>query len=127
MMHHMRAHMCRAGTENPATPRHPRHPTPTVTAADLDRLAGAVARLSPSHRDPEAFHVSKSEVVAELRRLARTLGGCAKSQANKGAQPLGARNLAGEGYGKFQPRNVRPALRQLRESWQTGALTDERR
>lgn len=47
---------------------------PVPPAADLDRLAGAVARLSPSHRDPEAFHVSKSEIVAELRRLARTLG-----------------------------------------------------
>lgn len=40
-------------------------------AAELDALACAVGRLSPSHRDPEAFHVSKSEIVAELRRLAR--------------------------------------------------------
>lgn len=42
-------------------------------AADLDRLAHAVARLSPSHRDPERFHMDRSEIVAELRRLAREL------------------------------------------------------
>ncbi len=46
---------------------------PAPPAADLDRLAHAVARLSPSHRDPERFHMDRSEIVAELRRLARTL------------------------------------------------------
>lgn len=46
----------------------------TAPATDLDRLAGAVARLSPSHRDPERFHMDRSEIVAELRRLARALG-----------------------------------------------------
>lgn len=40
-------------------------------AAALERLAHAVRRLSPSHRDPERFHVDKSEIERELRRLAR--------------------------------------------------------
>jgi hypothetical protein len=39
--------------------------------SDLDALAARVARLAPSHRDPHRFHEDKSEVVAELRRLAR--------------------------------------------------------
>ena len=47
--------------------------TPT-TVALLD-LAGKVRRLVPSHRDPEAFHEAKSEIEAELRRLARVLPG----------------------------------------------------
>lgn len=46
-------------------------------ADDLARLASAVGRLSPSHRDPERFHLDRSEIVAELRRLARTLGAAA--------------------------------------------------
>lgn len=37
----------------------------------LRDLAHEVQRLSPSHRDPERFHEDKSEIVAELRRLAR--------------------------------------------------------
>ena len=36
----------------------------------LEELARRVARLRPSHRDPEAFHVEKSELAHELRRLA---------------------------------------------------------
>jgi hypothetical protein len=34
-------------------------------------MAERVRRLSPSHRDPERFHEEKSELAAELRRLAR--------------------------------------------------------
>lgn len=41
------------------------------TGDQLSRLAAKVERLTPSHRDPERFHEEKSEVVAELRRLAR--------------------------------------------------------
>jgi len=37
----------------------------------LHRLAQAVRRLSPSHRDPHRFHEDKSEIERELRRLAR--------------------------------------------------------
>jgi hypothetical protein len=32
-----------------------------------------VARLSPGHRAPERFHEDKSEIAAELRRLAREI------------------------------------------------------
>lgn len=37
----------------------------------LMALAERVRRLSPCHRDPEQFHADKSEIEAELRRLAR--------------------------------------------------------
>lgn len=37
----------------------------------LRDLAYHVQRLSPSHRDPERFHEDKSEIAAELIRLAR--------------------------------------------------------
>lgn len=50
--------------------------SPSVTASPSDRLttlARAVVRLSPSHRDPEQFHEDKSEIAAELRRLAREI------------------------------------------------------
>jgi hypothetical protein len=40
----------------------------------LSTLALRVSRLTPSHRDPEAFHEEKSEIVAGLRRLARQRG-----------------------------------------------------
>ena len=37
----------------------------------LKDLARLVRHLSPSHRDPEAFHEAKSDIEAALRRLAR--------------------------------------------------------
>lgn len=37
----------------------------------LKNLARRVRHLSPSHHDPEAFHVAKSDIEAELRRIAR--------------------------------------------------------
>jgi hypothetical protein len=43
----------------------------TVDPDTLARLARDVARLAPDRRDPERFHVEKSEIAAELRRLAR--------------------------------------------------------
>lgn len=36
----------------------------------LRKLAARVERNVPNHRDPEAFHVEKSEIACELRRLA---------------------------------------------------------
>ena len=47
-------------------------PTRTVTlAARLLTLAEAARRLPPpDRRDPEAFHLARSELAAELRRLA---------------------------------------------------------
>ncbi|WP_286705483.1 hypothetical protein [Acidiphilium sp. 37-64-53] len=38
---------------------------------ELAELAARVARLSPDRRDPEKYHCEKSEIAAELRRLAR--------------------------------------------------------
>jgi hypothetical protein len=37
---------------------------------NLLRLAAQVDALSPSHRDPEAFHLAKSDIAEALRRLA---------------------------------------------------------
>lgn len=37
----------------------------------LDDLARRVRRLCPDHRHPERFHIEKSEIEHELRRLAR--------------------------------------------------------
>jgi len=36
-------------------------------------LARRVSDLSPDHRNPEQFHLNKSEIAAALRRLARVL------------------------------------------------------
>lgn len=48
------------------------YPVTDVTAPHaLTTLADKVRRLSPSHRDPERFHIDKSEIEAELRRLAK--------------------------------------------------------
>lgn len=37
----------------------------------LIRLAGQVASLCPDRRDPERFHIMKSEIIHTLRRMAR--------------------------------------------------------
>lgn len=42
-------------------------------AARLKAVARDLARLSPDRRDPEQFHVVKSELVGELRRRAGEL------------------------------------------------------
>lgn len=44
-------------------------------AAQLRDLAQRVARLCPSHRNPEEFHEAKSEIEHELRRLSQAAGG----------------------------------------------------
>ena len=58
------------GREGPTAGHHSRAGGPSLPEV-LQELAGQVQRLSPSHRDPERFHEDKSEIVAELRRLAR--------------------------------------------------------
>nr|USU32913.1 hypothetical protein NG677_04220 [Methylobacterium sp. OTU13CASTA1] len=42
----------------------------TPPAGALIDLADRLRRLAPSPRDPERFHVEKSEIEGELRRLA---------------------------------------------------------
>lgn len=37
----------------------------------LEELARRVDRLIPRRRDPDAFHEEKSEIVAQLRQVAR--------------------------------------------------------
>ena len=39
-------------------------------AQQLRDLSRAVRRLGPDHRDPERFHVEKSEIAAKLMKLA---------------------------------------------------------
>ncbi len=41
-----------------------------ILADRLHDIADRLARLAPCHRDPFKFHEDKSELVAELRRLA---------------------------------------------------------
>lgn len=36
-------------------------------------LANRIRRLCPDHRDPERFHIEKSEIEHQLRRLAKGL------------------------------------------------------
>lgn len=51
-------------------------------SSDLHALADRLARLAPSHRDPFRFHEEKSELVHELRRLARGMPKIAHTPAN---------------------------------------------
>lgn len=48
-------------------------PVPVHLARAVADLAERVARLSVSHRDPEAFFVRKSEIAAELHEVARRM------------------------------------------------------
>ncbi len=49
----------------------PLSPAVTLSPETLSALALRVSRLGPDRRNPEQFHEDKSEIVAELRRLAR--------------------------------------------------------
>lgn len=46
---------------------------PVPLASLVADIAERVARLAPSHRDPEEFHVRKHTLAAELRQLAREM------------------------------------------------------
>lgn len=43
----------------------------TPLCDDLLRLAKELHKLSPSHRNPEQYHEDKSQIIHELKRLAR--------------------------------------------------------
>lgn len=65
-----RAHKREIGLDAPpCSPSTPQGPRPVAEA--LERIATKLRCLGPDHRDPELFHVQKSDLVAELRRLAR--------------------------------------------------------
>lgn len=51
----------------------------------LADLARQVDRLRPSHRDPERFHLDKSDIVDALRRAARD---CGDQQSGAADAPL---------------------------------------
>lgn len=40
----------------------------------IGELADRLRRLRPDHRDPERFHIEKSEIEHELRRIAGRAG-----------------------------------------------------
>jgi hypothetical protein len=63
---------CEAGNGKTPVGGFSRFPTSEGTA--LAVLAERVSRLCPDHRDPERFHLDKSEIVHDLRRLAREGG-----------------------------------------------------
>lgn len=72
-------HDSRAGRAAPL-PHRPTCPTTYIGggsgggAGTLLMLAEKVRHLSPSHRDPERFHMDKSEIERDLRRLAGRIG-----------------------------------------------------
>jgi hypothetical protein len=51
--------------------------------AELHALADRLARLAPSHRNPDYYFEEKSEIVAELRRLAGTKIGLSAANDNR--------------------------------------------
>lgn len=64
---HTCARACKVQPENPPH-------VPHVPQSPLLDLAARVSRLGPDRRNPEQFHEDKSEISAELRRLAREAG-----------------------------------------------------
>ncbi|NTZ60061.1 hypothetical protein G6L24_07020 [Agrobacterium tumefaciens] len=50
--------------------------------ARINALANRLERLAPSHRDQFRFHEDKSEIIAELRRLAKGMRKIAHTPAN---------------------------------------------
>lgn len=53
--------------------RKERHCASLRHSDDVADLVIAVQRLTPDRRDPERFHIEKSEIVAALRRLAKEM------------------------------------------------------
>lgn len=62
-----------------------------MTFDRITELAERVERLAPSHRDPERFHLEKSEIAAELRATAQVLLGTGRVLPGAGA-PRGGRS-----------------------------------
>lgn len=48
-------------------------PRGALEASELELIARRVRCLCPDRRDPERFHLDKSEIIAALRRLAREI------------------------------------------------------
>jgi hypothetical protein len=60
----------RAHGDNRKNVTHLTHPTQIEELEDIPRM---VSRLLPDRRDPEAFHLAKSEAVGRLWRLIRKI------------------------------------------------------
>jgi hypothetical protein len=52
---------------------HSKRDEPQSDADRLRALSLRVARLQPDRLDPEKFHIEKSELAYELRRIARAM------------------------------------------------------
>lgn len=48
-------------------------PAASTVACSLSAIADRLAKLAPSHRDPERYHIDKSELVHDLHQLAQRL------------------------------------------------------
>ena len=66
--------------------------TPRPLYQSIEELAERVGRLVPSHRDPERFHVEKSEIVASLREVARVLPDASDAAPKRPGLSLGGQN-----------------------------------
>lgn len=69
-------HLAKSAVGTGRVPTSPPSPPPIEGgsgggAGKLLILADRVRRLSPHHRDPERFHIDKSEIEADLRLLAK--------------------------------------------------------
>lgn len=69
------AGMGRDERDTPLKGGYPFYPDPNSSriSDQLAELAFRVRRLSPSHRNPESYHVEKSEIENELRSLSRQI------------------------------------------------------
>ncbi|MEW9617442.1 hypothetical protein AB3G45_26900 [Shinella sp. S4-D37] len=79
-------------------------------------LADRLARLAPSHRDPHRFHEEKSELVAELRRLAVGGSNCATNEDRNGAYRLASGKVLEAANDNHPRRTAR--MRRMPETFQ---------
>jgi len=79
-------------TRTEETQRHSvTHVTGDCSGRRIVEIADRVRRLVPSRHDPERFHVEKSEIEHDLRKLARVLpaGLCAGAPTPERSPALG--------------------------------------
>jgi hypothetical protein len=62
-----------------------------VNRSRIFDLADRIERLAPSHRDPERFHIEKSEIAFELRGLIEAPGDPVTGPLRHPARPRAVR------------------------------------
>ena len=67
----------------------PKQSEPFNAWQHIGDLADRVRRLCPDRRDPERFHIEKSEIEHELRELARVLPGGGRGEGRTRGRPPG--------------------------------------